>query len=268
MRWLLLPLLVLVLLAPTPSQGCPRQVLVKAGETVLVPPLAPGSPAAFFGTDADGRDNGCLVASGLRRSLQMGLSVLLLALPLGLVLGLGLGWRGWNVGLYGEIFVLAGLMLLAGSLYYREVLALGLAVYMARTVAVRVRTVLLEPFLEGAWAVGGGTLHILIRHVLPHLAPVVPGLLATSFGLVFLWMAELAVLGYYDQGGYFVQTGSGFETVPMRRFLPLNPDLGQLIGTARFEWLFNTEQLLLPALMLVLLTLAFSDLGRALSRHR
>ncbi|MDX2007564.1 MAG: hypothetical protein SFU83_20180 [Meiothermus sp.] len=264
MRWVLLPLLLIALLAP--PQGCPRQLLIQAGGQTVVPPAPPGTPGAWLGTDVDGRDTACLVARGVRQSLQVALNVLLLALPVALLLGLLLGWRGLTVGLYAEIFVLAGLILLLGNGAYTWVLALGLAVYLARLVAVRVRTVLLEPFIEGARAMGGSSWHILTRHVLPHLFPVLPSAMAVGIGVAFLWMAELAVLGYFATTGYWVEFGSGFENVPMRRFMPLNPDLAQMIATARFEWLAAAEQLFLPALAFVLLTLGFADLGAKLTR--
>lgn len=266
MRWLLLPLLLLALLAP--QQGCPRQILLQINGLPTPPPAALGTPGYWLGTDIDGRDSGCLLAKGTRRSLQIGVSVLLLSLPIGVLLGLLLGFRGWIFALYGEIFLLVGLMMLLGPDGFRWALGFGLVLYIARAVAIRVRSLLFEPFLEGARALGGGTLHILRRHIMPHLLPMLPGISASAFGLVFLWMAELAVLGYFDQGGYLVEFGSGFETVPMKRFLPTNPDLGQLVASARFEWLGLVEQLVLPALLLVVLTLAFSDLGRAMSKER
>lgn len=260
MRWLLLPLLLLAWLAP--SEGCPRQILLQIEGLPTPPPAPMGTPGYWLGTDVDGRDTACLLARGLRRSLQTGVQVLLLALPLGLVLGLIMGWRGWIFALYGEIFVLVGLMMLAGPGGFRWVLGLGVALYLGRTLAVRVRSLLAEPFMEGARALGGSTLHLLRRHLLPHLWPLLPGVASSALALIFLWMAELAVLGYFDQGGYFIDFGSGFETVPMKRFLPLNPDLGQLVASARFEWLGFGEQLMFPALGLVLLTLTLSDLGR------
>ena len=266
MRWLLLPLLLLTFFAP--PKGCPRQSYIRIGSEILVPPLPMGSKGAILGTDVDGRDSLCLTSRGVRRSLQIALSVLLLAIPFGIALGLLMGWQGWMVGLYAEVFVLAGLILLLGNELYRLVLTLGLLLLVARMVAVRVRSILHEPFVEGARVLGGSTGHILLRHVLPHLSPILPGVFAAGLSAVFLWMAELAALGYFETGGYWVDFGSGFENIPMRRFLPLNPDLAQMVASARFEWLASAEQLFIPALLLVLLCLAFSDLGRALGKER
>jgi ABC-type dipeptide/oligopeptide/nickel transport system permease subunit len=266
MRWILLPLLLLALLAP--PQGCPRQLLIQSGEQTIIPPAPMGTAGAWLGTDVDGRDTACLVTRGVRQSLQIALNVLLLALLPALLLGLWMGWRGLTVGLYAEIFILAGLILLLGNSTYTWVLALGLVLYLARLVAVRVRAVLLEPFIEGARVTGGSTWHILTRHVLPHLFPVLPSAMAAGIGVAFLWMAELAVLGYFATTGYWVDFGSGYENVPMRRYMPLNPDLAQMIATARFEWLSHAEQLFIPALAFVLLTLGFADLGAKLTSKR
>lgn len=264
MRWLLIPFLFLAFFAP--PKGCAQQFLVKVGTEILVPPLPMGSSGAWLGTDIDGRDNACLLSRGVRSSLEIGLTVLLLAVLPGVLLGLLMGWRGITVGLYAEIFILAGLIMLLGNQSYRWVLALGVALFVARLVAVRVRTVLLEPFIEGARAMGGSDWHILSCHVLPHLVPVLPSAFASGLSISLLWMAELAALGYFETSGYWVDFGSGFENIPMKRFLPLNPDLAQMIASARYEWLALAEQLFFPAMMLILMTLAFSDLGRALSR--
>lgn len=266
MRWLLLPLLLLALFAP--SKGCPRQSIVKVGTEIMVPPLPMGSRGALLGTDVDGRDTLCLLSRGVRSSLQIALTVLVLAIPVGVLLGLAMGWRGWVFGLYAEVFILTGLILLVGNSAYRWVLALGVALFLARAVAIRVRTVLLEPFIEGAKVMGGTTWHILIRHVLPHLFPVLPATFAAGLSVSLLWMAELAALGYFETAGYWVEFGSGYESIPMRRFLPLNPDLAQMIASSRYEWLGSAEQLFLPALLLVVTILAFNDLGRAMAKAK
>lgn len=265
MRWLLLPLLAIALLAPV--ETCPEHLLIQGPERRYVPPVPVATPGAPWGADAAGRDMGCLMSRGLGRSLEIGFVALLLGVPFGLLLGLLFGWRGLSLGIAGEIFILAGLLLLFGAEVYRLALALGVALFIGRAVATRVHAVLVEPYIEGARALGGGGVHILRAHVLPHLLPLLPGTLAVGFGMTFLWMAELAVLGFHDRGVFSIDFAGGPAPVSAVRFFAADPDLGQFIGWARYEWLYYADQLFLPALLLVVLYLAFGDLGRALGKE-
>lgn len=266
MRWLLALLCLLMLLAP--HQVCERQVFLRdMSGKYLVPPLSFGHPLAFWGTDMAGRDLGCLVSRGVARSLGLSLSILALGVLPGLVLGLALGARGRRLGLAGELFVLGGLLLVLGVGAYRLVLAFGVALYLGRTVSAQVAQLMLEPYLDGARALGGGFWHVLRVHIWPHLRPRLPALLASSLGLLLLWTAELGALGFYDQGGISLDFGGG-DRQRERLFVPTDPDLAQLIAFFRFSWLAAPEQLFFPAAALIALNLGFSDLGRWLERFR
>lgn len=274
MRWLLLPLLLLALLAP--RQECPIRATIAApvGQStstggILLPPLRAGSQVAPLGTDRLGRDAGCLNARGLVRSLQLALLSVLVGLLPGVGLGLWFAWQKRFLPPSGEVLVLLALVLLLGKSSFRLVLILGVVLLLARLVAVRAGTVLRQPFIEGALALGGRTTHVLRRHVLPHLWPSFPVLLATTLSSVFVWLMELGALGFHDQGTVSVAFTDGLDLVQDVQVLPMNADLGQLVSFFRWTWLDTPEQLVWPALLLLLLTLALKDLARwALERQR
>jgi ABC-type dipeptide/oligopeptide/nickel transport system permease subunit len=264
-RWLLLPLLLVMLIAP--SSTCERQGFLRDAQgKYVVPPLSFGHPLAFWGTDLAGRDLGCLVSRGSRRSLELGLSILALGVLPGILIGLLVGARGRTLGLAGEIFVLGGLLLVLGTGAYRLVLAFGVTLYLARAVSAQVASLMLEPYLDGARALGGGTWHIVRVHLLPHVLPRLPALVASSLGVLLLWTAELGALGFYDLGGIALDFG-GADRARDRVFIPREPDLAQLVAFFRFSWLAAPEQLFFPAVALVAFNLGLTDLGRWLERH-
>lgn len=266
MRWLLLPLLLLALLAP--RTDCPLRPIIQgpmasvsATPELMIPPLRVGSPLAPLGTDRAGRDSICLLQRGLARSLLVSLSVMALGLLPGLVLGLWLAWHPRFVP-SGEIMVLLALVLLLGRDSFRLVLALGVALLTARLVAVRAGAVLRETFVEGALALGGTPRHILTRHLWPHLRPGLPAILATVLSSVFIWLMELGALGFHDQPVLSLGFTDSYDRTPDLLALPLNADLGQLISFFRWTWLETPEQLVWPVLLLMALTLALKDVAR------
>lgn len=281
MRWLLPLLLLVALLAPRaecparssvlyptpPGQSAPPDVLEVGGVQTLFPPLRPGHPAAWLGTDRGGRDSACLLTRGLRRSLLLALGLLAAAALPGLWLGLWLGWHGWAGRLPGELLVIVVGLLLLGRGSFRLTLWLGATLLLARLCANRVETLSREVFIEGAVALGGRTGHLWRTHLLPHLRPLLPGLLATTLGALFLWLMELGALGFYDQGVLVVNFSDGLDPVPDRAELPVSADLGQLVSAGRWAWLETPELLALPALLLTLLTLSLKDLSRASLRR-
>lgn len=270
MRWLLLPLLLFALLAP--RQECETRPMVPANPNVsaadltsgdlLTPPVRAGNPAAPLGTDRLGRDAVCLNQRGLSRSLQVALTVLAFGLLPGVLMGLWLAWQRRMPPLFSEIIVLLALVLLLGKSAFRLVLVLGVVLLTARLVSVRAATILRQPFVEGALALGGGTRQILRRHLLPHLWPSFPVIIATVLSAIFLWLMELGALGFHDQPTLQVAFTDGLDRVQDIQSLPLNADLGQLISFFRWSWLDTPEQLVWPALLLTLLTLALKDFAR------
>lgn len=280
-RWLLLPLLLVAMLAPQeacpshpiipyqapPGQAAPDNVFVEGGKQLLLPPVRLGHPVAPLGTDRIGRDTRCLLGQGLGRSVSLAVGVLLIGVLPGLLLGLWLGWHGRTFTVPNEVFTLLLLILLLGSGAFRVVLVIGVALLTARLVAAHVETVTREPFVEGAVALGGSPAHVLRRHVLPYIVPLLPALVTTVLSAVFLWLMELGALGFYDQGLVQVNFSDSLERVQDMDDFPVRADLGQLVSAGRWSWLSTPEHLALPALLLALLIIGLKDLSRALLRR-
>lgn len=263
MRWLLIPLIFMVLFAP--ANLCQTKSFVKVNNTLEIPPLRFGHPAAFFGTDDAGRDLGCLVSRGVGHSVKLAGLSLIFGFLLGLLLGVFLGIRGTVIALQGELFFLAGLLLFLGIGAYVLVLVLGLTILVARMTSNVVASLSKEVFLEGAKALGGNTWHILQVHYMPHIQVRLPALVASAFGAVLLWMAELAILGFFNAGVFMINLIGGDSPREFFAF-PADPDLAQLIAFFRFAWISQPELLGLPMLVLLILNLGFMDLGRWLEK--
>ena len=69
-------------------------------------------------------------------------------------------------------------------------------------------------------------------------------------------------LGFHDQPTLQVAFTDSLDRVQDVQSLPLNADLGQLVSFFRWSWLDTPEQLVWPALLLTLLTLALKDFAR------
>ncbi len=263
MAWLLIPVLFLAFIAP--SQPCPTTTYFEIGGKTEIPPLYFGNSVVPLGTDQVGRDLACITSRGLQHTLRLGGLILLLGFLPGLILGMWIGSRGKLFHLQGEIFLLAGLLLFMGIGAYILVLAIGVFLYVARVSSGIVQAITQQTFFEGAKAIGGSPWHIVKTHVVPHIRPRVTAMFASAFAALLIWMAELAVLGFYSQGVFSINLIGGDNP---RQFFshPTDPDLAQWIAYVRLSWIAQPELLLLPLLVLVILILGLTSLGRKTSK--
>lgn len=186
-------------------------------ELRLAPPSWTGAPV--LGTDAKGRDLLARLLHGGRVSLAVGLFGSLVALAVGLPWGAAAGLLGGRTdrvmmrvadALESLPMVVVVLFLLSLLGEYRaelaavgigrlEVfyLAVGLLFWLptariARAEALRLRT---TGFVEAATASGAGRLRILVRHLLPNMAPALLVMLGVTVPRVVLMEAFLSFLG-------------------------------------------------------------------------
>lgn len=170
--------------------------------------LEPPSPAHPMGTDQLGRDVFARVAYGARISLfvSIGVAVLggLIGGAMGLVAGTVGGWsdsalmRTMDAILAFPPLVLA--IAVASSLGAGvSTAAIGIAIVsipwyvrLIRSEALRVRSL---AFVEAAHALGATRKRIILRHVMPHLLPVLLIQMAACFGYAVLALAGLSFLG-------------------------------------------------------------------------
>ena len=164
--------------------------------------LAPG-PGGLLGTDQLGRDVLGWTLAGARVAVVVGLLAACIATALGALAGLLAGWFGGRVdatllGIAGTVSALPGILLilvlayLLGGGYVGVFAAVGLVSWVAvyRVVRSEVRRLRGLPYVEAALLHGAPAAHVLRRHLLPNLAP----LLLVQFTLLFTWAVKAEVI--------------------------------------------------------------------------
>lgn len=225
------------------------------------PNLAAPSARFLLGTDGKGRDVLAQLVWGARVSLYIGLFATVVAVVIGSVVGLV---SGYAKGRWGSLLLAVDdfflvipflpLAIVLAAILGRSpnVLAVVIGVTSwagsARLVRAQVLTLSERGYVERSRALGGGGWHIVTRHVLPGVIPliianatlIVPGAILTE--------STLAFLGFGDRQ---------------------SPSWGKMLGDAQQAaaitenawWYF-----LPPGLCIIGVVLAFTLLGRALER--
>lgn len=170
-----------------------------------------GESFGYLGTDNYGRDIFTQLMHGSRISLIIGIFSAVIAVLLGLLVGLVSGYvGGWVDEILMRIndilLTIPGLPLLIvltaviGPSIYSVIILIGLLGWMgiARLIRSQVLTLKTKAFVEASRASGGGTLHIIYRHLIPNvmtmaytqLALTVPGAIVTEAALSFLGLGD------------------------------------------------------------------------------
>lgn len=178
---------------------------------------APGgaleSPSAEFplGTDQFGRSVLALLIWGARVSLTVGLLAAFLCVAIGTVVGIVAGhFRGWYSTVLMRVtdwFLVMPTLVLAIALatvmdrsLWTVIIAIGVTTWPTTARLVRAQTLAVEsrPYIERARALGGGHGHIMARHVLPNVMPLVLAQTTLVISSAILTEATLAFLGLGD----------------------------------------------------------------------
>lgn len=230
------------------------------------PAWSPGGEAEYLlGTDDQGRDVLSAIIFGLRISLLVGFSGVILAALVGTIMGLLSGYfGGWIDAVIMRIAdvqltfpaILIALMIdgIASTMMssqaradfkiYVIILAIAASLWVnfARTVRGSTLVEKNKEYVQAAKVIGIHPLLIMIRHVLPNVMGPVLVIATLSLAVAILTEATLSFLGV---------------GVP-----PTNPSLGTLIRIGN-DFLFSGEwwMSIFPGVMLVILVLAVNLLG-------
>ncbi|MFI9379663.1 ABC transporter permease [Kutzneria sp. NPDC052558] len=221
--------------------------------------LKPPGDGFLLGTDESGRSVLLLLLWGSRISLLVGLAATLLSVGVGTIVGVLMAhFGGWVQAVLMRVtdffLVLPSLVLAAvlstvltpgiGSI----IVAIGATAWPTTARLVRSQTLAVEsrPYIERSWALGAGHWHVIGRHVLPAVAPLVFANTTLNVANSIITESTLSFLGLGD---------------------PNSPSWGSMLHnalatgavTARAWW-----YLLPPGVAIAVVVLAFMMCGRAL----
>lgn len=235
------------------------------------PKLAPPSGEHWFGTDNLGRDTFTRVAYGARISILLAVAVeataIVLALIIGTLAGYGRRWldatlmrftdgmfafpdillailimgvfRGGDFGLQGKV----PKILIDVFPVFAALAVVGWPA-LARIVRNQVLSLKEQDFVTASRALGAGHLHVVLRHILPHLWGLISAIAMVGMAMVILAEGALSFLGI---------------GVP-----PPWPSWGLMIQEGR-EWMRSAPHMIIwPSVVLSLTILSLNFVGDAL----
>lgn len=251
---LLVAIALLALLAPVLTDSSGLDVTRATGQPLQLP-----SSEHWLGTDESGRSVLLLTWWGARVSLLVGLAAAVLSVFIGTLVGVAAAhFGGWTSRLllrFTDFFLVLPALVLAIALstvlergLATIVLAIGVTSWPSTARLVRAQTLTVEarPFIERARALGAGHLHIITKHVLPSVLPLVFANTTLSVASAIISESTLSFLGLGDP-----------SRVSWGAMLKSAMDTGAVTGGA---WWY----LLPPGLGIVLVVLSFTLCGRAL----
>ncbi|MFJ7625802.1 ABC transporter permease [Streptomyces sp. NPDC097595] len=207
--WGLAGLIVIALIALAAPQlvGADSESVTEASGGALEAP----SGEFPLGTDQFGRSVLALLVWGARVSLTVGLLAAFLCVAIGTIVGIVAGhFRGWYSTVLMRVtdwFLVMPTLVLAVALasvmdrsLWTIIIAIGVTTWPTTARLVRAQTLAVEsrPYIERARALGGGHGHVMLRHVLPNVMPLVLAQTTLAISSAILSEATLAFLGLGD----------------------------------------------------------------------
>ncbi|MQA10296.1 MAG: ABC transporter permease subunit [Pseudonocardiaceae bacterium] len=247
-------IVLLALLAPVLTDETALEVTNTTAQ-----PRQPPSAQAWLGTDRDGISVLLLVWWGARVSLLIGFSAALLSVFIGTAVGILAahfgGWLSTTLMRFTDFFLVLPTLVLAIALSAvlprgigTIVLAIGVASWPTTARLARAQTLTIEarPYIERAKALGAGHRHVIGKHVLPAVLPLVFAHTTLVVANSIIAESTLSFLGVGD---------------------PSRPSWGGILQAA-----FNSGAvsqgawwyLLPPGIGIVIVVLCFTLCGRAL----
>jgi peptide/nickel transport system permease protein len=212
-----------------------------------------------LGTDIQGRSVLTLTIHGAEVSLLVGLTATAITMVIGSAIGLVAGYRGGWVdqllmritdwGLVIPWLVLAiSLASIFGQSLFVIILVIGLTTWPSTARLVRAQTLSIKerPYVERASALGASSWHLVTRHVLPNVMPVIMANTVLIVAIAILSETALSFLGLGDP--FSISWGQILEQASN----------GGAATQGAWWWLGA------PGLCIVLVVLAFTMIGFAL----
>jgi peptide/nickel transport system permease protein len=225
------------------------------------PRLAAPSLQYPFGTDDQGRSVLTLTIQGAKVSLLVGLTSTAITMVIGAGVGLVAGFRGgWidillmritDWGLVIPWLVLAiSLASIFGQSLFIIILVIGLTTWPSTARLVRAQTLSVKerPYVERARALGAGNWHLITRHILPNVMPVIMANTVLIVAIAILSETALSFLGLGDP--FSISWGQILEQA----------NNGAASSQGAWWWLGA------PGVCIVLVVLAFTMIGFALDQ--
>ncbi|TCO60919.1 ABC transporter permease [Actinocrispum wychmicini] len=221
--------------------------------------LKPPSGEYLLGTDENGRSVLALTLWGTRVSLVVGLAATLLAVVIGTLVGILVAHFGrWVSAILlpiTDFFLVLPSLVLAIALSAvldggvgTIILAIGVVSWPTGARLVRAQTLAVEarPYIERAKALGGGHTHVIVKHVLPSVLPLVFVNTTLAVGSAIVAESTLSFLGLGD---------------------PNNVTWGSILHAANASGAITYGAwwyLLPPGISIALVVLSFTMVGRSL----
>ena len=200
--------LLLILLALAPPLIAPYDPLAAEMKNAYLPP----SGEHIFGTDKLGRDCFSRILYGASYSLSSVLLLVAIIFVVGTSLGVAAGYFGGKtdtvimrisdmmISFPGMILAIAIAGILGGSLI-NAIIALTIVSWtkyarLARSMVLKIKK---RDFVEAAVVNGGKPLHILSRHIVPNILPLMVITAASDIGAMMMELAGLSFLGFGSQ---------------------------------------------------------------------
>jgi peptide/nickel transport system permease protein len=222
-------------------------------------PYEPPSAQHILGTDDFGRDVLSMLIYGSRISLIVGLAATVGTMLLGAVVGIASGYYGGRIdtllnALTNWFLVIPwiALAIVLASILGRSLSSIILVIAItswagtARLVRAQAFTVKERPYVERARALGAGDWHLVTRHILPNVFPVIFANTVLTVALSILAETTLSFLGLGDPNSI------SWGTIIEESFR------GGAMSNGYWWWLIP------PGLAIVLVTLSFTMCGYAL----
>jgi peptide/nickel transport system permease protein len=184
---------------------------LRAVNAVDNPTWATPSEFAPLGTDSLGRSVWAQFVWGARISLLVGLAATLIAIVIGSVVGILAGfYRGVGSALLERLtewflvipFLPLAIVLAAilGPSIRNLILVIGITSWpsTARLVRAQVLTLKERPYVERSRALGASNRHVMGRHILPNVSPIILANLTLTVPIAILSETTLAFLGFGD----------------------------------------------------------------------